>query len=266
MSRFDAHIHLFERGFGRDRAVGAELDEYLGLARAADVAAALVVGYEGAGFAGNNDYIRDSCREHPELVPLAYLELGGTRAASQGDVEEALADGFRGFSLYLSDATIVEAADAGVWSAIRDSSAILSVNAPSHVWGALRSWTELIERPVLVSHLGLPGPPAPGTDMASAMSPVVALAESPRVHVKLSGAYAIDAVVPHRAARPAVDAVLAAFGSERVCWGSDYSPAVEVVGTRDLFTLPAGVVGALSSTELEGVLGGNLRRVLAEAS
>lgn len=259
MSRFDAHIHLFERGFSGERAPGAELADYLAARERHDIGDALVVGYEGdARFAGNNDYILRLAGEHEWIVPLAFLDAA---SATPDAVGRALDAGAAGFSMYLgTDGSLAEVVPLEVWRAIDEAGVLLSLNAGP---GALSAFAEVAGElgatTVLISHLGLPGPGAPANE------PLTRLAAHPDVLVKLSGLYAIDPVFPHAAAAAHVEAVLGAFGAGRVVWGSDFSPGLDVVSEPELFAVPGWATALLTETEFADVLGGTLRRIAARS-
>jgi L-fuconolactonase len=83
------------------------------------------------------------------------------------------------------------------------------------------------------------------------------------VSVKLSGLYAISDPphdFPHAAARPFVDVIFATFGPSRVLWGSDFSPALDHVCFAQLADIH--VLAGCSPSEVAGVMGGNLIRLL----
>lgn len=272
MRRFDSHIHLFEHGFGGDRPAGAELVQYERLRTVAGIDAALVVAYEGQGFAGNNAYVLELAAVRGWIIPFVYLHLPGSGAEGvvppgsvQKQVEKAIAGGARGLALYVEPGS-GDLADVprSAWTVIEESGAALSVNAPARVWAEAKSWLSAHNVPVLVSHMGLPGPgsAAEGGVNEDMLQPVLALAEFPHVAVKLSGAYAIDPRAPHVGAAPVVRRILDAFGTERVCWGSDFSPALTAVDETAMLALPAGTEG-LTDAERDAILGGNLRRLLS---
>jgi len=113
---------------------------------------------------------------------------------------------------------------------------------------------------VLLSYLGLPGPPSawPGGNALVALRPVVETARFGHVSVKLSGFYAASEPrhgYPHDA-RALVDPLFDAYGPRRLLWGSDFAPALNAVS----FPQTIDVVRRLewSPEDLGLVLGGNL--------
>lgn len=264
-TRIDSHIHLFRNGYHRDLPEGEDQRHYDRLRRDAGIDAALVVGYEGDGFAGNNDDILDLAREHPWIVPFPYLDPAGEVAPD--DVARWGERGARGVALYIGDAAQIELIPQETWRAVREHTPILSVNAPAVVWrDGLAQWAERLETPILVSHLGLPGRRAADPSaVPELMAPLLRLARSAaHVSVKISGAYAIDPTAPHHAAAHIVESIVEGFGAARACWGSDFSPALGSVDEADLFDLPAGVP-ALTEAERSDLLGGTVARLLRTA-
>ena len=261
--RADAHIHLFRNGFldsGRD-----EVAWYEELRGAAGVSDALVVGYEGdARFDGNNAYVLDLSRRLDWVHPTAFVDV--TRPPTADQLRELRESGFVGWSAYLPEAgpTLSD------WSADRLAAlggGILSVNAtPTALARVTDAVDALGDTAVLVSHVGLPGADARGIDDAGArerLAALLALASRPHITVKLSGLYAIDPQYPHRGATAVVDAVLDAFGPDRVAWGSDFSPVTSAVEPAEAMRLPDGILDRLTRDEADAILGGTLLRHLA---
>lgn len=262
MTSHDAHIHLFRRGYRGDREPDAELQQYEELRRRHDVGTALVVGYEGDAHAGNNDYVLALAATRRWIAPLPYLRLDSV--TTHQEVDAWWDRGAVGVAAYVPDVSALGAVDPEVWRLLASRRAVVSVNAPVEVWAGADEWLRRLDgAQVLVSHLGLPGPlVGQGADaVRERITPVVALARHEHVSVKLSGAYAVDPAWPHQAAAPVVEAVLAAFGTGRVVWGSDFSPGLETVDDSHLFALPAGT-GSLSGAERASILGETLRSIL----
>jgi predicted TIM-barrel fold metal-dependent hydrolase len=252
--RFDSHIHLFEHGYSGDRPAGAELADYLALRQVHGIDRALVVGYEGEpAYAGNNDHILRLAVDHPWIHPVLYLAETARR------LPDAVRSGSAaGVSLYPTRPVATE-----LWDEIDSVAAVVSVNVPAHRADLIRDAVHVERAGVLVSHLGLPGAAGtPGDPLRDRLRTILDLAVNPRIFVKLSGLYAIDPRFPHAGARAAFELIAEAFGLERLCWGSDFSPALDVVSTEQAMTLPEWVAGQLRASERDAVLGGNLRRLL----
>lgn len=222
--RTDAHIHLF-RPTSVARARGeSDLNRYEALRRAHNIDLALVVGYEGAArCAGNNAYLAHIAERVPWARPLAYIppdQDGPERLAS-------LSSPFCGVSLYLNEPTSAETAASWpeqAWSAVRRRRGVVSLNVPD----SLLPWARTLASraapaPVLVSHIGLPGPTSVSADPRRVLAPLLESAEEPNLHVKLSGLYALGAGASDSGwLRRAAGAVVDAFGADRVHWGSDF--------------------------------------------
>ena len=120
---------------------------------------------------------------------------------------------------------------------------------------------------MLVSHLGEPPqtalPPEPDT-AAAALQTVTALARFPGVSEKLRGFYAVSDPghdYPHEAGWPYVERLVTAFGSDRLVWGSDFSPCLDWLAfpqTIDLFDK----MTFLGKDDVEAITSGTLLKLL----
>lgn len=270
----DAHLHLFRDGhharYGRGWAEGVDdLARYEALRREHGIDLGLVVGYEGsAEFAGNNDHLAEWTRSHEWMTPLWYLPC------AQAPAEAALRDvwerGFVGLSLYVTsprEASEIADCPQHVTASLRQHQAVVSINAGLDCVGGLMPFLSALEGcVVLFSHLGLPGPHASHPSQVAAarrLRPLLGAAKLPHVGVKLSALYAISQPshdYPHPQALPFVELLAEAFGSQRLYWGSDYSPCLEHVSFAQ--TIDAVAAYPWSPTERQAVLGGNLRAAL----
>lgn len=255
--RFDSHIHLFATGYSGESETGAELAHYELLRADHGIDDALVIAYEGdQRFRGNNDYVLGLGERLSWATPLLYLDA--RRPLSVAGAEAALDAGAAGFSLYVGDdGALFDAFDDELWALLSARSALLSINAtPRGVAGASERIRALGDVRVLISHLGLPA--AGGRD-AAPNAALLGLGTAESVAVKLSGLYAIDPVAPHHGARDATMALLEVFGAERLLWGSDFAPGLDVVSADELFAIPAWLSAQLTAAERALILGGNLR-------
>lgn len=241
--RADAHIHLFEGGYQDSfmKRLGRPVDEavvYASLAKDHGVKAALIVGYADVPWAAENTrFLTRMVAEYGWVHPAAYFD------PSEPPTIEALAqlraDGFVGVSFYIFGPERVDALlgiSDEVWAWLVSRRWLVSVNSKGDDWNA---WQDVLGRHpelrLVVSHLGLPPRQvrAPGPrDAQTAMASVLALAEFPQSRVKLSGFYALTDPghdFPHCAAWPYVEALLDAYGVERLLWASDYSPCLDWV-------------------------------------
>jgi L-fuconolactonase len=118
----------------------------------------------------------------------------------------------------------------------------------------------------LIDHLGVGhAPPAYGLapdDPFERLPAVVALARHPNVSVKLTGAPALShETYPFRDIWPSVLALVAAFGAERVAWGSDITRTGSLA-TYYEHTHYLREIHDLAEEQLAQLYGQALRRVL----
>jgi L-fuconolactonase len=256
---------LFESGFtgryGLPRSGGDDLGLYSSLRRVHDIGTALVVGYEGeSAYVGNNSYI-GGLVDYDWIHPIAFVKP---------DEPSVPAAPFVGISIYLLSATDTqELADwpPHIINGLADMRAVVSINAtPEVLEHAKRTIQQLEGCRVLISHLGGPRPfkTQPSQEEARGVAAsLLALAEFAYVGVKVSGLYGISDPphdYPHRSAWPFIDLIAEAFGTERLYWGSDFSPALDYVSFAQ--TIDAVSCLAWSDHERLSVMGGNLRRLL----
>jgi predicted TIM-barrel fold metal-dependent hydrolase len=278
LNRADAHLHFFAPGYvallpeSCRRAQPDEVTLYAALARQHNITQVLAIGYQGQPWAaGNNRYLAELAAAHPWIRPAAFIH---DPAMLEVPMLESLAlKRFVGLSLYLFDQPVLAAlgqvAD-DIWSWLAARRWLISVNSRGDRWAA---WAPILKRHpnlrLLVSHLGLPPLAEHTLDQPAAqhaLEAVLALARFPEVRVKLSGFYALTAPgydYPHRAAWPYVATLLAAFGADRLLWGSDFSPSLEWVSFPQTFGLLAQMP-FLNDADLRRIEGESLLALLAE--
>lgn len=257
----DSHIHLFRTGYRGDRRPDEELSHYEALREKFGVGPALVVGYEGEDrYAGNNDYIRQAGQGRDWMYPLRYVGQTNTSAV---DWQE----GFNGYAIYLHDwpgtRALAETLN-DVASNSLDTVPLVSINGtPEMIDSARDSLSGFRDCHLLISHLGLPGQPASSTAQALArLEPLLRLAESADVSVKISGLYSFDDTRTGEVARVFVRALLGEWGASKLFWGSDFAPVLEHWQDEEAFVLPEAIASLLSADEADLVTGGNLLRLL----
>ncbi len=113
--------------------------------------------------------------------------------------------------------------------------------------------------PVVLDHCGFPdlrgGPPFTGA------APLLALAEHPGLHLKVTSHVLEAAGADDPAAAGAfVEHLVAAFGAERLVWGSDY-PQTHGRTYAELVALGRDACRALSDADQARVLGENALRL-----
>ena len=275
--RADAHIHLFEGGYQDSfmKRLGRPVDEavvYASLAGDHGVKAALIVGYADVPWAAENTrYLKQMAAEYDWVYPAAYFDPSDPPKIEA--LAQLQADGFVGVSFYIFGPERVDALLAipdEVWQWLVSRRWLVSVNSKGDDWNA---WQDVLARHpelrLVLSHLGLPPrqAEAPDADGArEAMASVLALAEFPQSRVKLSGFYALTDPghdYPHRAAWPYVEALIDAYGAERLLWASDYSPCLDWLTfpqTYDLFAK----MPFLTDEDRTRIEGSNLLALLEE--
>jgi predicted TIM-barrel fold metal-dependent hydrolase len=266
----DAHVHLFEDAYAGTWGplLQNEVEIYEQLRAAFAIERALVVGYEGdERYRGNNDYILELARTRPWIVPLAYLEDEPPSVERLRRLQEA---GAAGYSIYAPDerrASTVASWPQDVLDELDRQAGIISFNATPSATAALTPIVDRFENcTLLFSHLGLPGRfrQAPtSAEVEARLQPLLALSDRPNMNVKVSGLYAVSDPAhdfPHLVARQLLDALLAAFGVERLCWGSDFAPALEFVSFGQV--ADSRLLAGLGDGAVAAVMGGNLERLL----
>lgn len=275
MTLADSHIHLFANGYSHDGVRSpfgsGELAAYEALRSKYKIELALAIGYEADGIdPENNAYIRRLSITRKWLRTVAYVDANRDAAA---DAVEALLDqGHCGIALYVTNtekARNVLRWPLRIWEVLRMRRAIVSLNARPEAIALLHPLLEAAAGvPFLFSHLGLPGRLSPDIDtetLRNCLAPLVALARLDNALVKISGLYAVSDPpfgYPHRAAVCCIREILAAFGSKRCLWGSDFPPAMEFVsfpqtiqweGTEGLSEKERGLIMRDNLVQLLGV-------------
>jgi L-fuconolactonase len=270
MPTADAHVHLFSNSYAGTWGplLQNEVEVYEHLRAAFAIERALVVGYEGdRRYSGNSDYILGLARTRPWIVPLAYLD---ERQPSVDRLRYLQKAGAAGYSIYLreeSSARTVSSWSAEVVDELDRQRAIISLNATPAATTALAPFVDaLASCTLLFSHLGLPGRVAhlpTSVEAVARLQPLLALADRPHVNVKFSGLYAVSEPAhdfPHLVTQPLLDALLEAFGAARLCWGSDFAPALEFVSFGQV--ADGRLLSLLGDEDVAAVMGGNLQRLL----
>ncbi len=269
----DAHLHLFRHGFAERYGAAwgrrHEVEVYETLRQAHDIERGLVIGYEGQPkFRGNNRDLVRWAEKHPWITPLAFVPA--TQPPTPRRLEALWQQGFAGIALYLMNPEAAEDLNhwpLAVYEWLDEHRTIISLNAPPAALGLLQPFlAKLTACSVLISHLGLPGrfaTPPPRSEARRILQPLRSLAALPHVGVKISGLYAVSNPAhdyPHESARPFIQQLYDDFGSKRLYWGSDFSPALEHVS----FAQTIGALSQLgwSSADLQRIGHDNLMRII----
>ena len=264
----DAHAHFFAAGFlgryGRASSGGDDLAAYRSLRDEHRIDTVLALAWEGAGerhYKGNNEYVGRIGAEQDWVAPLMDADLQAPRLPPAP---------FLGIALYLM--TYDDVRSFARWpqdliDELARRNMLVSVNAvPTTLDAGSDSLRRLAGCRVLVSHLGQPGryegPPS-DTKIASDLRPLLSLSGLAHIGVKLSGLYDLTEpthAYPHHALRGIIDRIANAYGTERLYWGSDFSPVLDHVS----FAQAVDAVSALpwSPDERAAIMGGNLRGLL----
>ena len=276
--RADAHVHLFCHGYQAGFTVrpGVRIDElacFESLAASHDVAAALVVGYAREDcYRQNNRFLAEKMAEHAWINAVAFVSAPGDLTVTK--LESWRGQGFVGISIYLGceeDACFLQQPSDEVWAWLAAHRWLLSVNASGELW---RAWVPILERHetlrVVISHLGQPPavsqPPTQEIAQQALVGPL-ALAKFPGPRVKLSGFYALtkpDHDYPHKSAWPYVKCLQAAFGVDRLLWGSDYPASLDSLSYPQTLAI-FSKMPFFSAGDCEEIEGGNLLSLLGEA-
>jgi L-fuconolactonase len=274
--RADAHVHFFRGGYADSvpescrRVRPSEISLYEALMEKYSIRRVLAIGYEGQPFAaGNNSYLAELAESRPWLVPIAYAD--NPAALDVPTLKRWREQRFAGVSIYLFNnaaASALHSIRDDVWEWLVERRWLISVNSKVPYWSI---WPSILSRfpalRVLVSHLGLPAPAEREPDKVWAkfrMTDVLALAEFPGVNVKLSGFYALTQpsyAYPHRSAWPYVELVHAAFGPQRLLWGSDFAPSLEHVSFPQTLSL-FDEMPFFSENDHRQIMGANLMRLI----
>lgn len=272
----DSHLHLFSPGYVATlpescrRLQPDELTLYEAYRSVWNIPAALVVGYEDDdAYRGNNAYLASLVRQYTWLKPVAFTRPSQLTVKQLYDHQAA---GFVGISVYLfgDDATGLDRVPEDAWRWLVDHHALVSVNARGESW---LQWRAVLDRHpqlrVLISHMGLPGRWACPPDVPTAehaLDPVLLLASYPKVHVKLSGFYAVSEPghdYPHEQASPILELLAGTYGPSRLLWGSDFSPCLEYVSFPQTLG-PIDRWTRLTDEDRARIKGGNLLGLLRE--
>lgn len=275
MDFIDTHLHLIYRdklGYGWTAGIPAlatgdfTLDDYAGLARGRGIAGALFMeagvddgDYRAearliAGLVGSHGLLGQiaSCRPEEEAGFDAWLdECAGLQVK-----------GFRRILHVMPDDLSASAGFRANLRKIGRRGLAFDLCFLARQLGLAEALARACDDQVLVlDHCGVPD--IAGGGFADWAASITALAALPHVSVKLSGisAYCAAGTAGEATLRPWVDHVLAAFGSDRVVWGSDW-PVVNLgVGLPDWMDLTRRLLANLSPSAQEAIAAGNARRI-----
>jgi predicted TIM-barrel fold metal-dependent hydrolase len=226
----DAHVHvvgdesrfpLNPSGMGTNwfREMPVDVNTFSTLMAEADVGRAVLVQAMGA-YSFDNDYVLEAAASDPSrFKSVVIVDVAGDPAAAATTLRALAAErGAAGVRLFaLGDDWVGAPEAAPIWRAAGDLellvvATLLAPQLPSLAL-ALDRYPDL---PVALDHCGFPdlsgGPSFPNAD------PLLALADHANLHLKVS-CHILETLD-----EPAdfVDRLAAAFGAERLMWGSDF--------------------------------------------
>ncbi|HEY6739904.1 MAG TPA: amidohydrolase family protein [Actinopolymorphaceae bacterium] len=117
--------------------------------------------------------------------------------------------------------------------------------------------------PILLHHLGLAETSSPTYD--DDLAEVVKSAERPNVFVKVSGFHYVSGRgwdFPFADARASLRRLARAYGTDRLCWGSDFPASTHFVTYTQALEVVRTYCDFFSEEEMTGVLGANVACIL----
>ncbi|MBS7701031.1 MULTISPECIES: amidohydrolase family protein [unclassified Chelatococcus] len=274
----DSHCHVWENwpyepaspyaaARGRAGELVYEMDAH-GVARAVIICARI------GDNPGNVDYAYHVARAHPgrfEVFPDIDCRWSADyhRPGAAQRLEAALSRwSFNGFTHYLDER------DDGVWLTSADGLAFFGIADARHLIVSLSvlphqipAVVRLAERypdlAILVHHFAFLGPRTAATLNGRGL--VRAAAACPNIHIKYSGLGNVAAPeqdFPYAPLQWILSDVAAAFGPERVLWGSDFPVSRKHMTYAQCLALLTRH-GPFAVSDLPAVLGGNMARLLA---
>lgn len=235
--KVDCHAHVLDPGrfpYGRDNSyhpAGQEIattDQLLQVMKTYGVKHLLLV-QPNSGYGFDNSCMLDAIARHREEfkgVAIAAMDADIAtlrRLRQQGIVGIAVNPTFHGTAYY--------AGAAGLIAKLAELDMFLQLQCEDDQLLMFQPWIESMPVRVLIDHCGRPTSDA-GLDQAGFRT-LLRLAETGRVHVKLSG-YAKFAWQPYpfEDAWPYVRAIVDAFTPDRCMWASDW-PFLRSTGRQD---------------------------------
>lgn len=252
MAIVDSHVHVWRRH---------PLDEMLAEMETAGVDKAIIIGAVNADNPDNNEHIAECVRDHPgTIAALADIDIKAEDA--QAKIEWALEDlGLQGFSHYLSPEDpldwFMDDARSAMWSKAEQLGLTVSLSLYPNQHEVLRRLAAAHPAlRIMLCHIARPdhleAPPFPK------FHEVIRSAGCPNIYIKISGFYAYTDRpwnFPYHEAQKWVRMVLDAYGPERMCWGSDFSPVLNHSTYRQSLEIVRSYCPFLSESDLEWVLG-----------
>lgn len=269
----DSHTHVIakdERAYPlhpRDlsgawyRDAPCSADEFVDLLDAEGVAAAVLVQAVGA-YSYDNAYAADSAVRLPERFAAACcIDVDGDDpvGALTYWLRERGVDGVRLFALSRSGPSwLADPRTFPVWECAAALGAHVIVTIFDNQYGELRTvLEEYPEVPVSLDHCGFP--PLAGAPWREA-EPLFALADLSNLHCKVTTNVLEMASAGGASPQSFVEALVGAFGAERVMWGSDFCQTHHRT-YLELVELGREAFSTLSASQQALCLGGTVARL-----
>jgi predicted TIM-barrel fold metal-dependent hydrolase len=276
MQVIDTHVHVISPDpsaypadpigghrsvWSQERPVDAE-----GLLRALDTAgiAKAVVVQASTVYGHDNRYVADTVRAHPDRFAGVY-SLDAMAADAVAQIDRWQAEGLSGFRLFTTGSTMPGQADwlghadsYPAWAHAERLGIPVCLQMTMQGLPALRS---LLERfpavRVLLDHCARPEL-ADGAPYAAA-KPLLDMAVFPGVYLKLTNRTLAAAAQGSSTPADFLAAAVAAFGAERIAWGSNF-PAAEGA-LADLYASARVALSALPGADRERIFSGTAKRI-----
>ena len=285
----DAHCHAWRRWpyatavpdpdtRGSVEALLFEMDTHE-VAHAAVVCARIGGGAGGAGARNddNNDYVAAAVARHPDRltawvdVDCAWRAEYHTAGATGRLIDAVDRYGARGFTHYVqpdNDGWLRTESAAEFFAAAAARTVVASL-AMGAAWFADLSEIAAAHPtlPILLHHLSHPRLDTPYYE--GDVAALLELARQPNVGVKVSGFNynaALSWEYPYPQAQQLFRRIHAAFGAERLYWGSDFPASRDQLTYTQSIEVVRGHAADLPAPALDLILGGNLDRLLQLSS
>ncbi len=282
MNIVDSHCHVLARDTGaypraplggkqsvwaNERPVSAdELLERMnsvGIAQAVLVQATTAYGYD-------NSYVIDSAMRHPDRF-IAVGTFDPLRDDAGRHLEVVADAGLSGVRLFTTGSTVSEQ---GMWFADAATDDFWAAASRTRIPVCLQLklgddtapvLADLLNRfpdaVVLLDHCGYPDVRA---SLSGAAEGLAAFSRYPGLHLKLTHRTLEGLDEVGSSATEFLDPLVAAFGSERIAWGSNCPAAEQPLA--ELYALAERVLGALTRDARDDIMGNTARRLYSALS
>jgi L-fuconolactonase len=232
-----------------------------------DVAHAVLIQINGQ---ADNRYQSECCRRYPDRL-ISVVIVDHTRPDAVATLERLVAEGARGVRLRPSHRSPGDDPLA-LWRAAERLGIAVSCGGGAADFAAA-DFAALFEAlptlPIIIEHLGSVNHPTGDAGEEERRRGVFGLSRYPNAFMKIHGlgefcrrAMPVKEPFPfEEPIPPLLDEVYAAFGPERMMWGSDYPPVSGREGYRNALRLTMDQFSARSEADRAAIFGGTARRV-----